>query len=97
MKDIGFYRGAGVQIPNYSPKLYKQSQQECELMQVIGGHFCYCVNKYYLVVSVCYLPNKRTIFYRFLKYLFSLYKRWSNILGTVCFHSIQLSCLFEGH
>ncbi len=27
------------------------------VMKGIGGHFWY-VNKYYLVVSVCYLPNK---------------------------------------
>ncbi len=25
------------------------------------------------------------------------YDRWSNKLSTVCFHSIQLACLFEGH
>ncbi len=38
-------------------------------------------------------------FDRFLKYLFSLYyDRWSNkLLSTVCFHSIQLACLFVGH
>ncbi len=28
-------------------------------------------------------------FDRLLKYLFSLYDRWSNKLSTVCFHSIQ--------
>ncbi len=35
---------------------------------------------------------------RFIKYLFSLYyDMWSNKLSTVCFNSIQLSFLFEGH
>jgi hypothetical protein len=36
-------------------------------------------------------------FDRFLKYLGFLF-RWANkLLSTVCFHSIQLAGLFEGH
>ncbi len=31
---VGFF-----QMPKYSQNVYKQSQQECKLLQVIGGHF----------------------------------------------------------
>ncbi len=45
------------QMLNYSQKVQKQSQQECKLLQGIGGHFL-LLCELIIVVSVCYLPNK---------------------------------------
>ncbi len=68
-------------------------QQECKLLQGIGGHLCYSgINNIWLFQFVICPINDYTFFRfkqffgRFLKYLFSLdYDRWSiQLLSTLC-------------